>query len=395
MKLRRAVLRPYRLPLTRPLGTAHGPIVARSGWVLRVEAEDGDPGFGEACPLPEFGTEGLEDCEAALRREFGAQSTLLAEFAARLEEGSLDAARDLPICTDAPCARAAIESACVDLVARRAGHAVSTWLGQWEDDVPEELERPDGERRVAVQALVGGGTPEEVSESARSAMRLGHRAFKLKLAVNPSNRGLAADLARVAALRAVVGPSALLRLDANEAWTEAEAQQALEALAVHDVEYVEQPVDRADLDGLARLRESAPIEVAADEALLGEGLERCLEREAAGILILKPAAIGGVLTARRWAGEASRRGMRVIWSTLIDGALSRAGVRALATLGPSRNEVHGIATGALMELDFSGEPSIVDGAIAVSEIPGLGLDVDLDRESPLWTGSPLSLEIAP
>src|SRR5581483_6222798 len=47
----------YRLPFRGTVRTAHGPWSEREGFLVRVEAEGGGVGFGEAAPVPGFGRE--------------------------------------------------------------------------------------------------------------------------------------------------------------------------------------------------------------------------------------------------------------------------------------------------------------------------------------------------
>src|SRR5690606_21907490 len=65
----------------------------------------------------------------------------------------------------------------------------------------------------------------------------GCRTAKVKVAATP----LAADVARVRAVREALGPEGRIRVDANAAWNVDEAEHAVHALAEFDLEYVEQP----------------------------------------------------------------------------------------------------------------------------------------------------------
>jgi len=78
----------------------------------------------------------------------------------------------------------------------------------------------------------------------------GCRTAKVKVA-QPGQR-LADDVARVRAVRAVLGPEGRVRVDANGAWNLDEAEHAVHALAPFDLEYVEQPC--ATIPELAELR---------------------------------------------------------------------------------------------------------------------------------------------
>jgi o-succinylbenzoate synthase len=392
--LRSIDLRAFRLPLDRPLATAHGSIAERCGFLVRIEDSEGHVGLGEATPLPEFGTEDSSESERAL--SVGAR--------ALLDQPTEGEATELlgEACHNAPNARAALECAIADLQAQDRGMSLSS---HWRELAGLPGSPPT---QVAVQALIGGATPEAVFESASRVREDGYRAFKLKLAASPESRPIEVDLERVAALREAVGQSVRIRLDANEAWSRNEAIRALSALAPFDIEYVEQPLERADLEGLAWLEKEAPIPVAADEALLGAGLERCLEMRVAGILIVKPAAIGGIQVAIALVHRARELGLRIVWSSLLDGAISRqAGLHLAAGLSDLRgageageDEIHGLGTGPLLSADFKGAPQIAAGRIRLSTVPGLGLDEaprsrsTFDGNDSIWHGPARRFETA-
>ena len=337
------------LPLVRPLETAHGPIEAREALVVALEDAEGHVGWGEAAPLPEFGTESFGLCRGRLEG---------------LLEGATSLAGDAT-----PCADFAWSTATRDLDARRADASFARRLAReagYGDDLPTA---------IASQALVGGATPEAVAASARARLAEGFRAFKLKLAVTPEARSLGRDLDRVAALRQVVGPAARLRLDANEAWTEDQARRALIALAGFDVDYVEQPVARDDVDALGRLAAKGEVPVAADEALLDGGWRVCLARRAVSIWIAKPAALGALDVAIELARSVAEQGGRLVWSTLIDGAIGRGAARALAAATGAPGEVHGLGTGPLLAEDLvDGSDPVDAGHLPTPRRPGLGIE---------------------
>ena len=75
-----------------------------------------------------------------------------------------------------------------------------------------------------------------------------------KVKVAERGQSLSDDLARVAAVREVMGSSARVRVDANGAWSVDDAFAALARLSVHDLEYAEQPC--ASVEELRDLRMS-------------------------------------------------------------------------------------------------------------------------------------------
>jgi L-alanine-DL-glutamate epimerase-like enolase superfamily enzyme len=358
--------------------------------------DDGQIGYGEATPLPAFGTESLVHCEKKLDLALAG----LVDGRARSFEGAIAHAGRL--CRDAPCALSALDSALHDLEARRAGSTLAEWIGQRVGRfvAADAATRSDGRNgansdgvaRVRVQALLGGDSPEAVEVAARAARARGFETFKLKLASSGGDteesgdqghergraigrdvdRSLARDLERVAALRSVIGPGCRIRLDANEGFTVAEAHAAMRALQPYAIDYLEQPVARSDLAGLRELDVNGVIAVAADEALLGAGLDACLAERAASIFVVKPAALGGIAPAMEVFRRAREAGLRIVWSSLIDGAVGRAGALALAGgLGPEQ-EVHGLGTAGLLARDLIDAPTDTGAVLEMSVGPGLG-----------------------
>ena len=65
----------FSLPLRQAMRTAHGRIERRDGFLVEVEDEAGLRGFGEATPLPSFGTEELAKCQQTLEASFRADLT--------------------------------------------------------------------------------------------------------------------------------------------------------------------------------------------------------------------------------------------------------------------------------------------------------------------------------
>jgi L-alanine-DL-glutamate epimerase-like enolase superfamily enzyme len=182
------------------------------------------------------------------------------------------------------------------------------------------------------------------------------------------------DEARVAAVRDAVGAQVKIRLDANGGWKESEAGQAIARLAAHRIEFLEQPVAAGDLCALARLRAASPILIAADEALDGgRAVDAIFERNAADILILKPAVLGGLRAARRLAARARAVGVGVAVTSALDSAVGLAAALHLAAALPGPQPDAGLATAALLAEDLAAAPVPSRGEIALPDENGLGV----------------------
>jgi len=337
----------FRLPLRVPLATAHGRRQAVEGLRLLLADGGGAVGLGEVTPLPAFGTESLAEAVSALGR------LQLGQPPGRLEDVP-EALSELRL---APAARAGVEMALLDLLARRRGVALAMLLG-----APRV-------HPVPVNAVLTGATAHQVAREAERAVASGFGTLKLKVGVGSA----AEDAEKLTALREAVGSAIRLRADANGAWTEAEAALRLATLIPVRLEYVEQPVGPADVAGLRRLRRLLPV--AADEALgvagAADALLDAADGPGADVFILKLPVLGGLLNALELAGRARAHGVDVVVTSAMDGAVGRAAAAHLAlALGGTR--AHGLATGALL-LEDPGAHAVAFGALQLRDEPGLGV----------------------
>lgn len=191
-------------------------------------------------------------------------------------------------------AMAAVDIALWDLRARAAGVALTGLIGR---------------RRNAVPAYASGVNldypREELLDQVRRWKAAGHRAYKIKVGSADPDR----DADRVAAVRAAIGPQAVLMVDANQRWDLPAAVRALAGLERHGPAFVEEPLPADDLDAHARLRTRTALPFAMGENLRTEReFARAL---AAGVCdVAQPNAVrvGGItpfLRIARAAADAS------------------------------------------------------------------------------------------
>ena len=327
---------------------------ARQGWserascIITLESESGGHGQGEAAPLPGFSPEPLSACEQALR------TLNLSGIAEQLEPnqdliGELGRA-SVRIPPNLPAARAALEGALLDLWARAAG------VPAWAPLAPAFA--PPIAREVAALLM---GEPEQAVAQAVAARDRGITTFKFKIG-RPG--ALERELAAVRALRAELGPSARLRLDANQSLSLAEALAYLPRFAECELEFIEEP---GAPQHLPRLRELG-VPLARDESLAA-GAEPCSGDRA---VILKPTLLGGVTPCLALARAARRVGAQVIFSHAFEGPLGLSLSAALALSIGSEGVAHGLdLEGA--RLDPASLPFFSGCAIRAWSEPGLGL----------------------
>jgi o-succinylbenzoate synthase len=338
-----------RVPFRAPFTNAAGTWTARDSWLIKVTAGDGATGWGEAV---------LEDPAAAPAME------ALVERLGTVAEVPTTAALE----AEGPAGRA--------LLAGLSGAATK----QGSDAVP-------GGAGIGVNALVGAVDPERAAELAAARVAAGFRTIKLKAGPGEDPDGL---VARVTAVRSAVGDHVALRLDANGTWDLDEAARILDALDDLDLQYVEQPLPAADLEGLISLRRRVGVPIAADEAVASvEAAQLVLDHDAADVLVVKPARVGGMMAVARIESLATARGVPVVVSSLFETGIGLAAALACASSvsqfsdlpgWPAAGRDHGLATSDLLEDDLLVEPlRVEDGRMWAPAGPGstaLGIAVD-------------------
>ncbi|TAJ21241.1 MAG: o-succinylbenzoate synthase [Dehalococcoidia bacterium] len=340
--------RPFRLPLRARFEAAHGQTTFRDGVLIEARDAVGRTGIGEASPYPSLGGGTVDDVLGLLSR------LRLGVF----EDGTLTEGAGVGAL------RCAVDAAILDLAGRAAGKPVAALLS----DAPATS--------VAANAVIGGGTPDEVVGYALDAVRAGYTVLKLKVGVAP----LTEEVARIEAVRRACSDAAV-RLDANGAWDEATARAAIEAFAPLRIEWLEQPVPPRDIEGLARLHAASPIRIGADESLTDPFLrERVLNERAASVVVLKPMMLGGIRVALDFARRAIDAGMTVVVTTTFDSSIGTAvALHLAAALGvaPATEVTHGLSTGEHLAADLTSKSLVpTRGRLGVSSAPGLDIEVD-------------------
>lgn len=191
------------------------------------------------------------------------------------------------------------------------------------------------------------------------------------------------DVARVSAVRDVLGPDGRIRVDANGGWTLAQAQRALDALGTFGLEYAEQPC--ATVEELVALRAAGcPVLVAADESVRkAEDPVRVARLGAADVVVLKAAPLGGVARALQVA-EAC--GLPVVVSSALDTSVGIAAGLALAAALPELPYACGLATTGLMAADVA-DLQVLDGTLPVGPVgpdPGRLVELAAPADRQRW-----------
>jgi L-alanine-DL-glutamate epimerase-like enolase superfamily enzyme len=182
-------------------------------------------------------------------------------------------------------------------------------------------------------------------------------------------------------VREAVGDEVRLTVDANGGWSVNEAIRAAPQLEEYGVLFVEQPVPRGDLEGLARVRQQIRLPVMADESVFTvQDAQRCLELKAADIISIYPGKNGGLWNSLTIAAMAEAAGVNCAIGSNLEWDLGSAAMAHLSVAVPNICvERYGAdIIGPVFHVEHATSPALsqISGWVTVPEGPGLGLELD-------------------
>ena len=269
-------------------------------------------------------------------------------------------------------ARAVIDSALYDAMGKASGRPVYDLIGGLAQPlIPLEwsISMADDRRKM-------------VADAERALNEFGIKVLCMK-AGHP--KGWREDVANFVAIRKAVGPHVAFGMDPNTGWTVADTLAALAALKDDRVDYIEQPVKRYDLKGMAAIRSVATgVPLMADEACGSvQDAAAIVAAEAADVLCIKLYKHGGITPARKIAAIAEAANLKINCGGLA--VLSQLEAAAGAHFYASRPAEHVMPAGEfIFGLGVIGPDPLVpqtdflvkDGHVRPPSGPGLGVTVD-------------------
>ncbi|MFI5614864.1 mandelate racemase/muconate lactonizing enzyme family protein [Amycolatopsis sp. NPDC051903] len=350
---------------TGPAGTPMGKPV-----LVRIHAE-GVVGYGQVRPTApgHFVPDTVHSVIAAIREIYGPY--LIGKDVFDIARTWDDFDRILPFNSNA---RAAVDFALHDAMGKAAGLPVHKLIGgACQSRIPLEwsISLADDVRTM-------------IDDAERAVHEFGIKVLCLKAG---GRGGWRADVANFAAVRAAVGPDVVIGVDPNTGWLVSETIKAMSALAEYDLGYVEQPVGRRDMAGLARVRAAAAgVPVMADESLFTvQDAHDLAKAEAVDVLCVKLYKTGGIHQAKRIAAIAEAASMRInIGGLAVQSQLeAAAGAHYCASLPerhvmPGAEFIFGLGVAGADPLVADSGFVIQDGHVDVPTGPGLGITIDED-----------------
>ena len=336
--------------------------------LVKVHA-DGVVGYGQIRPISpgHFVADTTQSMVAAIREFYGPAMIGRSLF----DSESINEMFDNRLAGN-PAARAVLDIALRDAQGKALGRPVHDLIGgccqpriplEWSVSMAED-----------VQTVI--------DEALRAVNEFGIRVLCLKMA---DRRGWRHDVKVFEAVRAAVGDGVMIGIDPNTGWTLADSLLAIAELKPMGLGYIEQPIERRDLRGLAQIRQAAGgVPVMADEGVFTlQDAWALAEARAVDALCIKLYKVGGLTAGKKVAAVAEAANVQLNCGGLAvqsqleaaAGAHFYASTPAARMMGAAEF-VFGLNAHVKDPLCPESEFRVRDGHVDVPRGPGLGVHID-------------------
>jgi len=341
------------VPLKRPFKTALRTVNSVEDIIVKITTDSNNVGFGEAPPTGVITGDTKGAILGAIENHI--KKAIIGMDIAYFEEIMLKLNKCIVKNTSA---KAAIDMALYDLYGQLYKAPLYKLLGGYRDELITDI-------TISVNA------PEEMAKDSLDAIRLGYKTLKIKVGKDSTM-----DIKRLKAVRNIVGPNINIRIDANQGWKPKEAIFALRKMEDSglNIEFVEQPVEAHDIDGLKFITDNVSIPVMADESIFSPmDALKIMQIRAADLINIKLMKTGGIYNALNICSIAEVYGVECMMGCMLEAKIS---VTAAAHLAAAKS--------IITKIDLDGpvlcsKDPIIGGAIfteniiKLSDAPGLGI----------------------
>jgi len=228
-------------------------------------------------------------------------------------------------------------------------------------------------------------TPEKMAEQAVFRKQQGYLTLVVKI-----GRDAEYDIERLKQVREAVGPNIKIRLDANEAYRPDQAIKIIKQMERYNPEFVEEPVKRWDLDGMAKVAQAVDTPISSDESNTSlDSVRNIIEKKAADIINIKISKNGGLYRSKKIAALAEAAEIPIIVGGANTYEIGRQACRhfaistAQAQMGlgsegcapASQSKIDDVTKKVVTYEDVSK----MKGYVIVSSGSGLGVEIDEDK----------------
>ncbi len=323
--------------------------------VVEVITDTGESGFGEVCPLGPFYLPAYAAGVRAGIKELGPHLIGLDPRELGVLNDRMDAALQ-----GHPYVKSGIDMACWDLLGKAAGLPVCQLLGGRFGDA------------VTLYRAISQEDPEKMAAKVAGYRADGYRRFQLKVGGDPD-----VDIQRIFAVSAQLQPGDRLVADANTGWLKHEAMRVVRAVRDVDV-YIEQPC--RTYEECLSVRQHTDHPFILDENI--DSIDMVLrghQDHAMDAVNIKISKLGGITKARQVRDLCVTLGIGLTIEDSWGGDIVTAAIAHLAHSTPEANRFTSTDFNSYVTVSIAdGAPQRVDGMMAASREPGLGVTPKMD-----------------
>ncbi|HWB53751.1 MAG TPA: mandelate racemase/muconate lactonizing enzyme family protein [Tepidisphaeraceae bacterium] len=363
MKISRIETIPISVPLNPDLAikSGRGGLHAKSPFLLvKVRADNGLVGLGEVSCTPRWSGEDQVSAAHFI-------NTYFAPALVGQDPTDIKAATNLfwPTVSGNFFTKSGVEMALWDLVGKAQNKSVYELLGGKVRDY------------VATKWSVSGLAPDKSKAIAKWAIDKGFKKMKVKVGLGPDD-----DVARVRAVREIVGPDMKLGVDANGGWPNAEiAIATIKRLREFNIYFAEQPVPAGDPEEMAQVKRGIDIPVVADESIYTMAdAQAHVRAKACDVFSIYVGKSGGIGPAMEIAKFAKNNGIACTIGSNLELAVGSAAMvhlgMAAAGVTPDQYPCDIIGPFYYEDKLESAGSDIKPGQVRPSALPGLGVELD-------------------
>lgn len=318
--------------------------------VVQIETDEGVVGYGESCPL---GPVYLPSYAAGVRAG-------LAELAPHLigadptQLGPLNRLMDARL-KGHPYVKSAIDMACWDILGKVTGQPVCLLLGGRYGEA------------ITLYRAISRESPEAMAAKVAGYRAEGYTRFQLKVGQDPD-----VDIERIHAVSQKLQPGDRLVADANTGWLTHEAMRVIRAVRDTDV-YIEQPC--LSYEECLSVRQHCARPFVLDEVINDIGtILRGKADFAMDVVNLKISKFGGLTKAKLARDLCVDLGLAMTIEDTWGGDIVTAAIAHLAHSTPEELRFTSTDFNSYVTVSIAeGAPKRVDGKMAASNVPGLGV----------------------
>lgn len=353
MKIVRITTEVIAIPLIKTFKTALRTIDTVENVVVTIETDTDKKGYGSAAPTPVITGETLASIQGAIDH--------ISPFLTGMEilDHELLFQKMNSCILGNMSAKAAIDMALYDLLAKAYQTPLYRLLGGAVNTIETDI-------------TISLNPVHEMMEDSKQKIQEGFTILKIKVGGDPD-----LDIARLEAIKDVVGDNVQIRIDANQGWSPKEAVFVGQEIEKRDIPIVlmEQPVLAKDFTGLKYVRDNIALPIFADESVFSpQDAIQLINMGAVDGLNIKLMKCGGIYNALKIAAIAESANIPCMIGSMMECSIS---VTAAAHLAASRSIIKGYDLDAPLFCSSNpakGGMTYNGSKVCLSDLPGLGIE---------------------